>query len=103
MKTVSAKKPTRVVRGSYKDTPSRRRVSQEIDEILERVTSDGERVILRRRGKKVAAVVPIEDLKLLEELEDRQDVELAQAALEEMKRTGEKPIPWSKVKAKLGL
>lgn len=98
MKTASAKKPVRVVRGGRSG-----KVSQEWVEILDRVVSNGERVILRRRSKQVAAVVPIEDLKRLEELEDRQDVEYAQAALEEMKQTGAKPIPWSKVKTHAGL
>ena len=36
-------------------------------------------------------------------LEDRLDLEDAGASLEEMARTGEKPIPWEKVKADLGL
>lgn len=40
---------------------------------------------------------------LREELEDRSDAEAAREAREEMKRTGEKPIPWEDVKRKLGL
>jgi hypothetical protein len=49
----------------------------------------------------VAAVVPIEDVKLLEELEDRIDLEEARAALAETKSKG--TIPWEKIKADLGL
>jgi hypothetical protein len=49
----------------------------------------------------VAAVVPIEDVKLLEELEDRIDLEEARAALLETKSKG--TIPWEKIKADLGL
>ncbi len=98
MKTTSAKKSVSVARGSRAS-----KVSQEWVEILDRVVSNGERVILRRRSKQVAAVVPIEDLKRLEELEDRQDVEYARAALEEMRRTGAKPVPWSRVKTRAGL
>jgi len=98
MKTASAKRPARAGRGGRSD-----KGSQELGEILDRVASEGERVVLRRNGKKVAAVVSIEDLKRLEELEDRQDVEYARAALEEMKRTGAKPVPWSKVKTRAGL
>jgi hypothetical protein len=49
----------------------------------------------------VAAVVPIEDVKLLEELEDRIDLEDARAALAEAKSKG--TIPWVKIKADLGL
>ena len=35
----------------------------------------GKRVILARRGRPAAAIIPIADLRLLEELEDRLDVE----------------------------
>jgi len=40
---------------------------------------------------------------LSEEDEDRLDVEEANKVLDEMKRTGEKPIPFAQVKAELGL
>ncbi|HYV41456.1 MAG TPA: type II toxin-antitoxin system Phd/YefM family antitoxin [Thermoanaerobaculia bacterium] len=54
---------------------------------LERV-GRGERVVLRRGKKPVAAVVPIKDLRLLEEIEDRRDAELARKALAEPGRVG---------------
>ena len=38
---------------------------------INRVAFGKERVVLRRRGKEIAAVVPIDVLRLLEELEDR--------------------------------
>ena len=57
-----------------------------------------ERIVLTRRGKPVAALVPIEDVRLLEELEDRFDLEDARKAMEE-----EGSIPWEEVKARLGL
>jgi prevent-host-death family protein len=37
---------------------------------INRVAFGKERVVLRRRGKEIAAVVPIDDLRLLEELEE---------------------------------
>lgn len=40
---------------------------------------------------------------LREDLEDRSDAEAAREAREEMRRTGEKPIPWEDVKRGLGL
>lgn len=49
-----------------------------------------ERVVVRRRGKDIAAVVPIDDLRLLEELEDRINPADARAALAETKKTGAK-------------
>ena len=58
---------------------------------------------MRRKGKSVAAIVPIEDLATLEELEDRRDLAQAKKALAEAKKKGEKPIPWTKVRRELGL
>ena len=52
---------------------------------INRVAYGNERVVLRRRGKEVAAAVPIADLRLLEELEDRMDLVDARAALAETK------------------
>jgi prevent-host-death family protein len=59
---------------------------------INRVAFGKERVVLRRRGKDIAAVVPIEDLRLLEELEDRIDLVDARAALTETKKKGAKPL-----------
>lgn len=56
------------------------------------------RVVLSRRGRRVAALVPLEDLELIEKLEDRIDLEAAREALKEPGS-----IPWEKVKADLGL
>ena len=65
-------------------------------ETVNRAIYAGERVVVRRRGKDVAAVVPIEDLELLEAIEDRMDIEAARKA---MKEKGS--VAWLKVKAKL--
>ncbi len=72
-------------------------------DLLNRVAYRGERIVLHRRGKDAAALVPVEDLRLIEELEDRIDVEEAKRILAQMKRTGERPIPWSKARKRLGL
>lgn len=68
---------------------------------LNRVSYIKERVVIRRHGRDVAAVVPIEDLQFLEEIEDRLDLEEAITALKEA--DGEELIPWEKVKKDLGL
>jgi prevent-host-death family protein len=60
----------------------------------------GERVIVRRGKKPVAAVVSIADLKHLEELEDRYDVSVSVARLASPK---EKRIPWAEVRKRAGL
>ena len=49
---------------------------------LNRVSYRGERIVVYRRGgKDVAAVVPMDDLELLQKLEDRLDHEAIQKAL----------------------
>jgi prevent-host-death family protein len=60
----------------------------------------GERVIVRRGKKPVAALVSIADLKLLEELEDRYDVSVSVARLANPK---EKRVPWAEVRRRAGL
>jgi prevent-host-death family protein len=77
------------------------KVREGFSDTINRVAYGGERVILHRRGKEVAAVVPMEDLKLLETLEDRIDLEEARKSLAHVKKHG--TIPWAKVKAALGL
>jgi len=71
---------------------------QDFAEIVNRAAYGGERVVLHRRKKPVAAVVPIEDLELLERMEDEIDIHAARKALRERGR-----IPWGKIKNELGL
>jgi prevent-host-death family protein len=68
-------------------------------DVVNRVAYGKERVILTRRGKELVAVVPIEDVRLLEELENRSDLEAARVALAEEGET----IPWEVIKADLKL
>jgi antitoxin (DNA-binding transcriptional repressor) of toxin-antitoxin stability system len=74
----------RPVRAAAKKPPS-------LSSALDRVDR-GERVVLRRGRKPVAAVVPIKDLRLLEEIEDRRDAELARKALAEPGRVGYREV-----------
>jgi prevent-host-death family protein len=69
----------------------------EFADILNRAAYAGERVILHRHKKPVAAVVPIEDLEILEQIEDRADLD------DVRKRLKEPTIPWAKIKKELGL
>ena len=55
-------------------------IRQNFADILNRAAYGGERIIVHRRNKPVAAVVPIEDLELLERLEDEIDVAAARKA-----------------------
>jgi prevent-host-death family protein len=71
---------------------------QEIADALNSVAYAGERIAIKRHGKRVAVLVPVSDLELLEAIEDRVDVVLATKALKEKGR-----IPWARAKKELGL
>lgn len=68
-------------------------------DIVNKVAFGGERIVLHRHGKDVAAIVPVEDLQFLESLENRMDLEAARAALKEKSPR----IPWKRLKEELGL
>jgi prevent-host-death family protein len=76
---------------------------EEFPDVVNRAAYGKERTIVSRRGKDLAAVIPMEDLRLLERLAqdemDRIDMEAAHAALAE---PGEN-IPLERVKEELGL
>jgi len=57
-------------------------------EVVDRAAHGKERVALTRRGKPVAAVVPIEDMELLESLEDGHDAALIRTRLAEWEAAG---------------
>jgi prevent-host-death family protein len=76
-------------------------VRKDLAETLNRVRYEGSRVVLHRRGKNIAAIVPVEDLELLEELEDRIDIKEARKALKESKKKGN--VRWQALKDELGL
>ncbi|WP_031388732.1 type II toxin-antitoxin system Phd/YefM family antitoxin [Desulfonatronum thiodismutans] len=68
-------------------------------ELLNRTSYAKERVVLTRHGKRLAAMVPLEDLELLELLEDRLDIEQARNALAEAGTD----MPWDELKKQLSL
>jgi prevent-host-death family protein len=70
-----------------------------LSEALGRVAYGGERMLIGKRGKPMAALVPIEDLQTLRELEDRLDHQSAVKA----RRTGGKNIPHAEVLRRLEL
>ena len=69
-------------------------------EVLSRVQYGHERIAVTRHGKEVAAVVSIEDARLLDRLEDVLDVHDALAAIEEAEREG--TISLDELRKKLG-
>ena len=68
-----------------------------LSDTMNRVAYAGERVILERNGKDLAVIISIEDLRLLEEIENRMDIEMV-----EMTRN-EPATPWTEVKRNLRL
>ena len=71
---------------------------ENLSDIMNRVRYRGERVILRRHNRDVAAVVPIEDLEALQRMEDEAD---GKDALKARKEPG--AIPGERVKKKARL
>ena len=67
--------------------------------MLERVHYHGERVRITKHGRPMAALVPIEDLELLERLEDAADLELVREALSE----SDERVPFDKLRKELGI
>jgi len=74
-------------------------VRNTFSDYLNRARYQGERIIIERRGKPVAALVPLEDVELLERLENEADLKAARKARKE----GGKTIPLAQVKARLGM
>ncbi|HEX2549189.1 MAG TPA: type II toxin-antitoxin system Phd/YefM family antitoxin [Gammaproteobacteria bacterium] len=61
---------------------------EQFSDLLTRVSHHKERVILTRRGKEIAVIIPVEDLHLLEESEDRHDLREAIDSLKEARNIG---------------
>lgn len=70
-------------------------------DLVNRAAYGGERVLVSRRGKPVAAIVPIADVEFIERMEDELDLQAAREALADPERAAS--IPWEQVKAELGL
>jgi prevent-host-death family protein len=67
--------------------------------VINRVAFGKESFVLTRRGEPIAALVSVEELKILRELEDQIDIEDAWKAKNE---PGD-PIPWEELKKELEL
>lgn len=70
----------------------------QFSDAINRVSYGGERIVLDRNGKGVAALISIEDLKLLEMLEDRADIEATREALAD-----KETVNWEDLKKELEL
>jgi len=76
-------------------------VRERLAEVINHVAYAKDRVILTRRKKPLAAVVPLEDVALLEAMEEKEDLKALRAAQREVKHKG--AIPWARIKKDLNL
>ncbi|MBW1778352.1 MAG: type II toxin-antitoxin system Phd/YefM family antitoxin [Deltaproteobacteria bacterium] len=74
-------------------------VRKNFSHIINKVAYGKESFVLTRRGQAIAALVSIEDLKLIQDLEERLDIEDAWKARNET----DEAIPWESLKAELDL
>jgi len=70
-----------------------------LSNIVNRVAFGKEAFVLTRRGEALAAMVPMRDLKLIQEMEERIDTEDAWQARAESDET----VSWEEIKEDLGL
>ncbi len=76
---------------------------KDLADILNRAAYGKERVVLTRRGKDVAAIVPMDDLNILEAIEDHMDVTESEKILARVRAGSEQVVSLEEVKAKYQL
>ena len=83
------------------DTVTTRELRESLSEIVGRCAYGGDRFVIERHGKPLAAVVPIEDMFVAQLAEDQHDA----AELKRTLEAGEldKTRPWSEIKSEPGL
>ena len=69
-------------------TVDMKEAKEELSELVNRVIHNNERIILSRRGKEIAALVPLEDLQHLQASQSKHDLEEAVEALKEVRKNG---------------
>lgn len=75
---------------------------QRFAEVVNQAAYGGKRFAVTKNGKIAVGIVPAADLKLLEHLEDLEDIREAEKIRARIKSGREKLIPWEKVKRELG-
>jgi prevent-host-death family protein len=74
---------------------------EKFGDTVNRVAYGKERVVLTRSGKELVAIIPVEDLAVMEALEVKRDLRGARAALREARKSG--TVPLQQLKRDLGL
>ena len=73
---------------------------EQLAELVNRAAYGRERISIGRRGRRVAVLLPAEDLELLEALEDAADLRLIAKALADPENAGD-VIPWKIIEVEL--
>lgn len=73
---------------------------EQFSDLIHRVAEEKERILVTRDGEQLVAIIPIEDLELVEALEDKIDLEEARAARQEAIEKG--TISLEELKKELG-
>lgn len=73
---------------------------RDLSDILNRVVYSGERVVITRHGKNVAAIVSAKDLEALEKIEDMIDVAEAEKRLSQGRKNA---VPYETIRKEMGL
>ena len=61
---------------------------EEFSDLVNRVSHQNEHIVLTRRGKEIAALIPIQDLELLESVKNKHDLAEAVESLREARNKG---------------
>ena len=78
-------------------------VRADFAEALNRVAYGGERVVLSRRGKPLAAIVPLADVEAIEALEDELDSALIRKRVAAWERSGRRGVSLERLAKKYGI
>jgi prevent-host-death family protein len=70
------------------ETVTTRELRGKLAEVVGKVAYGGDRFVVRRNGKPVAAIVPLEDMFVAQYIEDHHDADAAGEAIDEADRKG---------------
>jgi prevent-host-death family protein len=79
------------------------RARRTLSDVVSHVAFGGDRVVLSRNGRDLAAIVPMDLYRLMELEEDRLDVAEMHRAKREAAARGEQPVPYEEARKRLGL
>lgn len=76
---------------------------EHFSDALNRAAYGGERIVLSRRGKPLAAIVPLADIEAMEALEDELDSALIRKRVAKWERSGRRGVSLEKLAKKYGI